>query len=322
MTQLFPDIQPFKSEMLAVSNGHSLNLEQTGNPKGIPVLYLHGGPGAGIGKDYRRFFNPEKYWIIGFDQRGCGKSTPFGELKDNDSRALVDDVLLIQQYLNVKKWLLFGGSWGSTLALLVAIRQPESVTGLILRGIFLAREQDYSWFLEAAGGAAQLFPEYYQDFLHPIKDRAKGVSIVDAYYQIFTSDNELQKMAAVKAWSLWEARISRLHCQLGENELVADVHRAISLAILECHYIKHHCFIDENYILENLSKIQHLPATIIHGRYDCVCKIEAAYSLSQNWSNSQLNIVPESGHSAAEKLITQALCGATQGMAKFIGKQL
>lgn len=321
MAQLFPEIQPFTSEMLPVMNGHSLYVEQTGNPNGIPVLYLHGGPGGGIGSDYRRFFDPDKYWIIGFDQRACGKSTPFGELEHNDSDALVDDVLLIQQHLKITKWLLFGGSWGSTLALLVAIRQPKNVIGLILRGIFLARDQDFTWYLEASGGAAQLFPEYYQNFLQPIKNRSKDTSIVDAYYQIFNSDNEVQKMAAVKAWCLWEARISRLHCQLDEHKLVSDVHRAISLAILECHYIKHHCFIGEDYILQNIEKIQHLPVSIIHGRYDCVCKIEAAYSLSQKWQNSQLTIVPESGHSAGETLITQALCSASQAMAKFWQEQ-
>lgn len=307
--------------MLEVSNGHSLYVEQTGNPTGIPVLYLHGGPGAGMGKGYQRFFDPDKYWIIGFDQRGCGKSIPFGELENNNSEALVDDVLLIQQHLKIKKWVLFGGSWGSTLALLVAIRQPDCVIGLILRGIFLAREQDYIWYLGDSGGAAQLFPEYYQDFLEPINSRPKNVSIVDAYYQIFNSNNEIQKMAAVKAWCLWEARISWLHCQFDENQLVSDVHRRISLAILECHYIKYQCFIPENYILQNIEKIQHLPVDIIHGRYDCVCKIEAAYSLSQNWQNSQLIIVPESGHSAGEKLMTQALCSATKAMSKFWQEQ-
>jgi proline iminopeptidase len=321
MTQLFPDIQAFSSEMLVVTNGCSLYIEQTGNPRGIPVLYLHGGPGAGIGKDYRRFFDPDKYWIIGFDQRGCGKSTPFGELENNNSHTLVDDVLLIQQHLNIEKWVLFGGSWGSTLALLVAIRQPKSVTGLILRGIFLAREQDYTWYLESSGGAAQLFPEYYQDFLKPIEGRPLDVSIIDAYYQIFTSNNKVRKMAAIKAWCLWETRISRLHSMLDENQLVSDIQRAISLAILECHYIKHHCFIPENYILQNIKKIQHLPVSIIHGRYDCVCKVEAAYSLNQNWLNSRLTIVPKSGHSAGEKLITQALCSASQAMAKFLDDQ-
>jgi proline iminopeptidase len=317
MTQLFPAIKPFRTEMLEVTDGHTLFIEQTGNVKGIPVLYLHGGPGAGIGEDYRRFFNPDKYHIIGFDQRGCGKSQPFGELKHNNSQALVDDVMLIKAHLNIKKWVLFGGSWGSTLALLVAIEQPESVIGLILRGIFLAREQDYTWYLDAAGGAAQLFPDYYQEFIKPVHDLRSTHSIVDAYYHIFTQGNEIQKMAAIKAWCLWEARISRLHCQFDEDKLVPDVHRAISLALLECHYIKYQCFIPENFILKNIEKIQHLPATIIHGRYDSVCKIEAAYALSQLWQNSILNIVPESGHSAGEKLITQALCCATQAMSKY-----
>lgn len=317
MAQLFPSIQPFHTQMLSVTNEHSLYLEQTGNVNGIPVLYLHGGPGAGIGADYRRFFDPEKYHIIGFDQRGCGKSQPFGELEHNNSEALISDVLAIQQHLNIKKWLLFGGSWGSTLALLVAIKQPENVIGLVLRGIFLARQQDYDWYLAADGGAAQLFPEYYHDFMQPIKNQLGTVSIVDAYYQIFTQGNEIQKMTAVKAWCLWEARISRLHCQLNEEKLISNVHQAISLAILECHYIKHHCFIEENFILQHIDKVQHIPATIIHGRYDCVCKIEAAYSLNQNWKNSQLNIIPKSGHSSGETLITQALCSATESMAKF-----
>lgn len=317
MTQLFPAIKPFSTEMLEVSDGHTLYIEQTGNLKGIPVLYLHGGPGAGIGQDYRRFFDPDKYHIIGFDQRGCGKSLPFGELKHNNSQALVEDVLLIKAHLNIKKWVLFGGSWGSTLALLVAIKQPQSVIGLILRGIFLAREQDYTWYLDADGGAAQLFPDYYQEFIKPVEEQLSTHSIVNAYYDIFTQGNEIQKMAAIKAWCLWEARISRLHCQFDEDKLVPDVHRAISLALLECHYIKHQCFIPEDFILQNLDKIQHLPSTIIHGRYDCVCKIEGAYALNQAWQNSILNIVPEAGHSAGEKSITLALCSASQAMAKY-----
>lgn len=317
MTQLFPAIKPFHTEMLEVSDGHTLYVEQTGNIKGIPLLYLHGGPGAGIGQDYRRFFDPDKYHIIGFDQRGCGKSLPFGELKNNNSQTLVEDVMQIKAHLSIKKWVLFGGSWGSTLALLVAIKQPQAVIGLILRGIFLAREQDYSWYLDAAGGAAQLFPDYYQEFIMPVKEQIKSQSIVDAYYTIFTQGNEIQKMAAIKAWCLWEARISRLHCQFDEEKLVPNIHEAISLALLECHFIKHQCFIPKDYILKNIYKIQQLPATIIHGRYDCVCKIEAAYALSKAWQNSILNIVPESGHSAGETLITQALCTASQAMAKY-----
>ncbi|WP_158972234.1 prolyl aminopeptidase [Paraglaciecola sp. L3A3] len=321
MNQLFPAIKPFHTEMFEVTDGHTLYVEQSGTPEGIPVLFLHGGPGAGIGEDYRRFFDPDKYWVIGFDQRGCGKSQPFGELEYNNSQALVDDALAIQTHLKINKWLLFGGSWGSTLALLIAIRQPESVIGLILRGIFLAREQDYDWYLQPDGGAAQLFPEYYQDFLAPVRTMLEEYSIVDAYSQIFTHGNEVKKMAAIKAWSLWETRISRLHYQVDEDKLVPNVHAAISLALLECHYIKYKCFITENAILQQIDKIKHLPGTIIHGRYDSVCKIEAAYSLSQVWDNSQLQIIPEAGHSAWEPATANALCYATQAMVKFFKEQ-
>lgn len=321
MSQLFPSIKPYKQEMLAVSDGHFLFIEQTGSPDGIPVIYLHGGPGGCIGEEYRRLFDPDKYRIIGYDQRGCGKSTPFGSLENNSSQALVKDVLAIQKYLSIDKWVLFGGSWGSTLAMLVAIEQPERVIGLILRGIFLAREQDYDWYLEPSGGAAQLFPDYYQAFIAPVQSLLSEYSIVDAYYQIFVSDNEVQKMAAIKAWCLWEARISWLHCRFDEDQLLSNVHKAISLALLECHYIKNKCFIPENFILQQMDKISHLPATIIHGRYDCVCKIEAAYSLAKRWKNSRLHIIPEAGHSSGEKAVTEALCNATQTMAKFFLEQ-
>ncbi|WP_289029806.1 prolyl aminopeptidase [uncultured Paraglaciecola sp.] len=319
--QLFPAISPYKTEMFDVSDGHQLYLEQTGNPDGIPILFLHGGPGAGISATYRQFFDPEHYRIIGFDQRGCGKSLPFGSLEHNTSQLLVQDVLAIQSHLKIGKWVLFGGSWGSTLALLVAIEQPQNIIGLILRGIFLAREEDYSWYLDKKGGAAQLFPEFYNEFLKPIKSQLTGQSIADAYYDIFTSNNEVRKMAAIKAWFLWEARISRLHIQINEEQLIPDVHRAISLALLECHYIKHQCFIPLNHILNNTAKIKDLPINIIHGRYDTVCKVESAYSLHQALDNSKLSIIPEAGHSAGEKNTTKALCRATRDMLKFCKEQ-
>jgi proline iminopeptidase len=318
MNDLYPAIKAFHSEMLQVSEQHSLYIEQTGNPKGIPVLYLHGGPGAGISADYRRFFDPDKYWIIGFDQRGCGKSLPFGDLNNNTSNELLSDIQKIREHLCVRKWLLFGGSWGSTLALLTAIDAPECVSGLILRGIFLGREEDFDWYLDSSGGAAQLFPDYYQDFLQPVESMLDSLSLVEAYYKLFTTSDEVSKMAAVKAWCLWETKISRLHSQLNEDELIPDIHRAISLAVLECHYIKHQCFIPEDFILDNIHKINHIPGTIVHGRYDCVCKIQGAFALNEKWQNGQLTIVPESGHSAGEKKITAALCLATSSMATFL----
>ncbi|GAC32417.1 prolyl aminopeptidase [Paraglaciecola polaris] len=318
MSELYPAIKPFFSEMLAVSDGHSLYLEQSGNPKGIPVLFLHGGPGAGLFANYRRFFDPQKYWIIGFDQRGSGQSTPFGSVEHNTTENLLNDISQIREYLGVQQWVLFGGSWGATLALLAAIARPESVKGLVLRGSFLARAEDFAWYLDEKGGAAQLFPDYYQEFVYPVQDALATSTLVDAYYALFTGSDEIHKMAAIKAWCLWEARISRLHCKMREDDLLPDVHRGISLAKLECHYIKHQCFIEPNYILDNISKIQHIPATIIHGRYDCVCKIQGAFALNQHWPASQLTIVPESGHSANEPKISAALCLAATAMADFI----
>ena len=321
MSEIYPAIKPFLTEMLSVSDLHTVYLEQTGNPQGTPVLYLHGGPGAGTSADYRRFFDPDKYWIIGFDQRGCGNSLPFGELKNNTSDDLLSDIHKIRQHLGIKKWLLFGGSWGSTLALLSAIDQPEYVMGLILRGVFLAREEDFDWYLAPSGGAAQLFTDYYQDFVLPVSHGLGSKGIVDAYYRLFTSDDEISKMAAVKAWCMWEARISHLHNELNEDKLVADIHRAISLAVLECHYMKHQCFIPPNFILNNIHKIKHIPGTLVHGRYDCVCKIQGAFALSDKWQNSRLTIVPESGHSAGEPKISAALCLATKAMTAFLEEQ-
>ncbi|MDP5040383.1 MAG: prolyl aminopeptidase [Paraglaciecola sp.] len=318
MSELYPAIKPYDSQMLPVRNGHTLDIEQTGNPKGIPALFLHGGPGAGIGQDYRRFFDPQLYRIIGFDQRGCGQSIPFGAITHNTSQDLLADISAIREHFAIKKWLLFGGSWGSTLALLAAIDQPDTVSGLILRGIFLARQQDYDWFLADDGGAAQLFADYYQDFVEPVKSQLNRKTLVDAYHDLFISDDEISKMHAIKSWYLWETRISRLHAQFDEDKLVGDVHNAISLAILECHYVKNQCFIPENFIIEQIDKIKDIPTNIIHGRYDSVCKLEAAYSLHQVKKNSQLTIVPESGHSAFESKIAAALSLATKAMAKFL----
>ncbi|WP_166425382.1 prolyl aminopeptidase [Paraglaciecola sp. 20A4] len=318
MSELYPAIKPFSSEMLPVDNGHSLYIEQCGNPKGIPVLFLHGGPGAGLFSHYRRFFDPQKYWIIGFDQRGSGQSTPFGSIESNTTQDLLRDINQIREYLGVQQWVLFGGSWGATLALLAAIDHPETVKGLVLRGSFLARREDFDWYLDNKGGAAQLFPDYYEEFTQPADGALTTDALVDGYYDLFTGSDEVHKMAAIKAWCLWEARISRLHCKMQDDELVPNVHRGISLAVLECHYIKHQCFIEPNYILDNIHKINHIPATIIHGRYDCVCKIQGAYALNQAWPASQLTIVPESGHSANEPKISAALCLAANAMANFI----
>lgn len=321
MSHSYPPIRPFSTEMLSVGQGHTLYLEQSGNPKGIPVLYLHGGPGAGLNNLYRSLFDPEIYHIIGFDQRGCGRSTPFADTQSNNSQLLLEDIQTLRNHLKIDKWMLCGGSWGATLALLAAIDKPKTVSAIILRGTFLARNEDFDWFLEGSGCAAQLFPEYYDDFVVPVAKRAAGQSVLEAYDEIFREADELTKMAAAKAWCLWEARISQVNTSVTEQDLSQDLHQAISLALLECHYLKHQCFIPENFILDNIKTINAIPATIIHGRYDMVCKLKGAHQLRQLWRNSQLLIVPESGHSVSEPLVTEALCHATDAMAKFIQEE-
>lgn len=321
MGHTYPPIQAYSNEMLSVGQGHTLYVEQTGNPEGIPVLYLHGGPGAGLSPIYRSLFDPQKYRIIGFDQRGCGRSTPFASLEHNTTQSLLSDIQLIRKHLDIGKWMLSGGSWGATLALLAAIEDPKSVLAIVLRGTFLARQQDFDWFLEKHGGAAQIYPEHYQSFSDHAHDRQPGESLLDNYYRIFESGDEIGKLAAAKGWCMWEERISQLNTSVTENDLCQNIHRAISLALLECYYLKHKCFIPENYILDNVKNISSIPCTLIHGRFDIVCKLQGAHALRNKWRNSQLLIVPESGHSTSEPLIAEAICHATDAMAKFIEEE-
>ncbi|GAB5382822.1 MAG: prolyl aminopeptidase [Aliiglaciecola sp.] len=318
MGHIYPVIKPFASQMISVSNGHDVYLEQSGNLKGIPVLFLHGGPGAGLSPLYRRFFDPNLFHIIGFDQRGCGRSTPFASMQNNTTEDLLEDIEQIRQHLGINKWMLLGGSWGSTLALLNAIRRPQTVLSIVLRGVFLARQQDLDWFIQGDGGAAQVFPEHYQEFIDVIKDKLPEKSIVDSFYNIFVNGDELTRAHAAKNWCMWEERISLMNSSVQEQDLCQNLNRAASLAALECHYIKHKCFIEEDYILNNIHKLKNIPGTIIHGRYDMVCKLENAYALSKKWREGQLLIVPEAAHSASDPNICDAICHATDAMAKFL----
>lgn len=317
MPNLYPPQRPYHTEMLSVGDGHHINLELSGNPKGTPALFIHGGPGAGLPDNYRRFFDPEKYLIIGFDQRGCGKSTPFAGLKHNTTADLVNDIEQIRQHLGISAWLLFGGSWGSTLALVYAIQHSHYILGVILRGTFLAREQDRDWFLCPSGGAASLFPEDYQKFAAYSGGAESADDICANYYKVFKHADELTQALALKAWYGWEERISRLVLPQASAIEEHHFHAVKSLALLECHYLKNHCFIAENYILENIEAIADLPGTIVHGRYDLICKSEGAFSLHHKWHNSRLQIVPDAGHSTSEKGIMHALCKATEEFARF-----
>lgn len=308
MHTLYPELQPYVQHSLAVAPPHVLHIEECGNPKGIPVLFVHGGPGAGCEDYHRRFFDPERYRIILFDQRGCGRSTPHAALEGNTTQALVADMEQIREHLGVDRWLLFGGSWGSTLSLVYAETHPGRVLGLILRGIFMCRPHEIEWFYQQ--GASRLFPEYWQDFLAPIPEAERG-DLVQAFYRHLTSDNEMQRMAAAKAWSLWEGRTSTLRPSEAVVEHFGNPYTALSLARIECHYFVNDSFLEPEQILRDAAKLKEIPGIIVHGRYDVVCPVENAWQLHQAWPKAQLKIIPDAGHSASEPGTVDALVQAT-----------
>jgi len=295
-----------RSHKIETTDGHQLYVEESGSQIGIPALFLHGGPGAGIGQYYQGIFAEHEYRLIAFDQRGCGRSQPFADLSSNNTQSLVEDIELIREYFGIEKWLLFGGSWGSTLALVYAIKHPNRVSAMILRGIFLGRKEDADWFLSPAGGAAQVYPVHYQQFTHGINN-SDSRSICEAYFaQLTDSNDEIKNKAAVR-WFNWEGSISKLKLSEHEASEFANNQQIYTLALMECFYLLNYCFIDENMILNQADTIKHIPTHIVHGRYDMVCKTEAAVKLHEHMPLSTLNIVPDAGHSMNEKGISKAL---------------
>lgn len=308
MNTLYPEILPYVQHSLAVELPHVLHIEECGNPKGIPVLFVHGGPGAGCEDYHRRFFDPERYRIILFDQRGCGHSTPHASLEGNTTQALVADMERIREHLGIDKWLLFGGSWGSTLSLVYAETHPERVLGLILRGIFMCRPHEIAWFYQQ--GASRLFPEYWQEYLAPIPEAERG-ELVNAFYRRLTSDNEMARMAAAKAWSLWEGKTSTLWPSKAVVDHFGNPYTALSLARIECHYFVNDSFLEPEQILRHAGRLKGIPGVIVHGRYDVVCPVENAWQLHRVWPDAQLKIIPDAGHSASEPGTVDALVQAT-----------
>ena len=314
MNGLYPPLHPFVRHTLAVDSPHALHVEECGNPGGIPVLFVHGGPGGGCEPYHRQFFDPERYRIILFDQRGCGRSTPHGELEGNDTQALVRDMEFIRIHLGIERWLLFGGSWGSTLSLVYAQAHPQRVTGLVLRGIFLCRDRDIHWFYQE--GAGRLFPEYWEDYLAPIPEEERD-DLVAAYHCRLTGRDEVQRLLAAKAWSVWEGRTSTLLAKPALAEHFGEAHRALAMARIECHYFVHKSFLAENQILREIDRIRHIPAVIVHGRYDVVCPVEQAWALHRAWPEAELQVIADAGHSAGEPATVDALVGATN---RFAGR--
>ncbi len=299
---IFSPIKPFLEFSLDVGDGHSLYVEISGNENGIPVLFLHGGPGAGSSELFRRYFDPKKYKIIIFDQRGCGKSTPFGACENNTSDKLVDDIKQILLHLNIKQVVIYGGSWGSTLALLFSEKYPQSVKALVLRGIFLCRESDIQWFYQK--GADSIFPDYWRDFIKDIPTTEMDDILTAFYNRIHSQDLQISNQFC-KQWSIWEGNCSSLRPNKKVVELFDKC--AISLAKIETHFFKNNCFIEENQIIKNIEKIKNIKCFIIHGRYDIVCPFNQAFDLHNHYDNSELNIINDAGHSLLEPGITKKI---------------
>ena len=313
MRELYPEIEPYQTRRLAVDDLHSLYVEECGNPAGLPVVFLHGGPGAGLSGYHRRFFDPARYRIVLFDQRGAGQSTPFAELTDNTTAHLIADIEAIRERLEIERWLVFGGSWGSTLALAYAQAHPERTLALVLRGIFLGRPAELRWFNEVDGGASQIFPERWARFRDFIPEPERG-SMLDAYWQRLNSDDEATRLAAAQAWSAWEGGSTTLIHEPDGAGIFDDPHKAVSLALMEAHYFRHAVFLEPNQLLRDIGRIRHIPATIVHGRYDIICPVTSAWDLSQAWPEAELHIVL-AGHSAADPAIVDQLVQATDRLA-------
>ena len=312
MHKLFPEIKPYASHRLKVATPHELHIEECGNAKGLPVLFVHGGPGAGCEEYHRCFFDPNLYRIVLFDQRGSGRSTPHACLEKNTTQDLVADMEAIRVHLGIERWVLFGGSWGSTLSLVYAETHPERVLGLILRGIFLCRPWEIHWFYQE--GANRVFPDHWQEFIAPIPE-AERHDLLQAHYRRLTGNDEVARMASAKAWSLWEGRAATLLPNKHVVDFFGSPPTALSLARIEAHYFAHHTFLKPDQILRQAHRLNDIPGVIVHGRYDMVCPIQNAWDLHRAWPTAQLEIVPAAGHSASEPGTVHALVLATNDMA-------
>jgi proline iminopeptidase len=310
---LYPKIKPYDSGFLN-DDQHQVYFEQCGNPDGKPAIFLHGGPGGGGSEDVRRFFNPDLYRIIVFDQRGCGRSKPHGCLENNTTWHLVSDIENLREKLGIEKWLVFGGSWGSTLSLAYAQAHPKSVSELVLRGIFLLRKEELHWFYQ--DGASRIFPEAWSGFLDII-DEDKRNNLMSSYHEIFKSDDKEKRLKAAIAWSKWEAATSSLAYKPSLVEEFSNPEFALAFALIENHYfVNKGWFKTENQIIENIDIIRSIPAVIVQGRYDVVCPMKTAWELSEAWPEAELIVAPASGHTAFEKEITHALISATDKFGK------
>ncbi len=314
MKTLYPEINPLTQDYLKVSDIHEIFFEECGTRGKQAVVFLHGGPGGGIQPNYRRYFDPENYHIILFDQRGCGQSKPFAEIKDNTTWDLVEDIEKLRKHLGINSWAVFGGSWGSTLALTYSQAHPKAVDALFLRGIFMLRQKEIDWFYQE--GASKIFPDAWEKYLDPIPHEERG-NLVEAFYKRLTSDDIEIRKSAAKAWSVWEASTSKL---IQSRELMESFNGdefADAFARIECHYFTNKGFFeDENQLLKNVDKIRDIPAIIVQGRYDVVCPMESAWELHKAWPEAKFKVIDDAGHSLSEEGITSALIEATDSFCR------
>jgi proline iminopeptidase len=312
----YPAVEPYNSGFLRVSDVHEIYFEESGTPRGKPAVFLHGGPGAGTDARMRTFFDPKTYRIVLFDQRGCGKSRPHASLVDNTTWHLVADLEKLRTHLGIERWLVFGGSWGSTLALSYAESHPEQVTELVLRGIFLLRKWEIEWFYQNPGGAGALYPDLWEKYVEPIPESERG-EMITAYYKRLTSADAEVLRAASKAWSIWEGATSFLNLNPQYVAKFQEDDYAAAFARIECHYFVNRGFMrTDNQLIEDVQRIRHIPAVIVQGRYDVVCPMKSAWDLHRAWPEADLKIVPDAGHSAFEQGNLHELVSATDRFGK------
>ncbi|MBT2116443.1 prolyl aminopeptidase [Dyella sp. LX-66] len=313
MRELYPQIEPYKTQRIAVDGLHTLFVEECGNPDGLPVIFLHGGPGAGVSPYHRRFFDPRRYRIVLFDQRGAGRSTPFAELRDNTTWHLVADIETIREALGIERWVVFGGSWGSTLALAYAQAHPERALGLVLRGIWLVRDEEIRWFNELGGGAAFVRPVEWNRYLAHIPEAERG-DMVEAYWRRLDDADPQVRLSAALAWDAWESSCIALADTPYDPADAGTQESAISKARAEVHYFRHRAFLEPGQLLRDVDKIRRIPSTIVHGRYDLICPVKNAYDLAEAWPEADFHVVT-AGHAAYETEIVDVLVRATDGLA-------
>ena len=315
MRELYPPRQPYNEGELKVSDLHTIHFEESGNPEGKPIVLLHGGPGGGCPPFYRQYFDPEKWRLVMFDQRGCGQSKPHAELQENTTWDLVNDIEKLREYLNIHQWVVFGGSWGSTLSLAYSQTHPDRCKGLILRGIFMLRQKEIRWFYQE--GASYIFPDAWEEYVKPIPINERD-DLVTAYYQRLTSPDAQIRLEAARAWSIWEGSTSRLFPDLDLKQKFGIDAFAEAFARIECHYFINKGFIDpEDKLLLNIDRIRKIPAVIVQGRYDVVCPMMSAWELHRAWPEAEFIVVADAGHSMSEPGIRTCLIEATDKFADW-----